>query len=145
MSTITLTEAQTLWVQSLRSGHYGQATNVLECVDTGSFCCLGVACQLFAPENRQVRGNRIFYGTYDPELEIDEIDDTEAPKSVQHRLGLRAADGALATEHLPEDLVAEMRKTFPNGQISLAGLNDLGWTFEQIADLVETHPQAVFK
>lgn len=40
-----------IWANALRSGHYKQANNQLRDHDNGGFCCLGVLCDLLAPED----------------------------------------------------------------------------------------------
>jgi hypothetical protein len=42
-------EVKTKWVEALRSGKYKQAEGVLRDED-GSMCCLGVLCDILAPE-----------------------------------------------------------------------------------------------
>lgn len=39
------------WVKALRSGEYKQTNYTLQ--DKRGFCCLGVACKLFVPEDKQ--------------------------------------------------------------------------------------------
>lgn len=40
------------WVKALRSGKYEQTTDRLQ--DNTGYCCLGVACKLFIPKNKQL-------------------------------------------------------------------------------------------
>lgn len=40
------------WVVALRSGQYKQSKHALQGFDNG-YCCLGVACKLFIPEEKQ--------------------------------------------------------------------------------------------
>lgn len=48
------------WVKALRSGNYKQTIGGLQ--DERGFCCLGVACDIFIPKNRQHRKNSFLVG-----------------------------------------------------------------------------------
>lgn len=103
-----------LWTDALRSGEYKQGTRRLQNED-GSFCCLGVLCDLFRKETGE-----------------DEWTPTE---------GDRCHDfmGACAT--LPEAVqdwagLGSNNPTMSNGR-SLAAINDKGASFTEIADLIE--------
>jgi len=49
--------------EGLRSGKYPQTTGRLQ--DDKGYCCLGVACELLMPKNRQARyDSRYLVGTY---------------------------------------------------------------------------------
>lgn len=57
----TKEQAQT-WANALRSGEYKQTVKQLQ--DDNGYCCLGVACKLFIPEQKQqfVENTNILFG-----------------------------------------------------------------------------------
>ncbi len=108
-------EAKALWIAALRSGVYTQAQGSLRSRD--AFCCLGVACDIFK------QGEEIWeYGVF------------------------KLAAGAVSSHamFLPECILARMGleekapRLFIRGEWhKLHNLNDGGFTFSQIADLIE--------
>lgn len=44
-------ELKAKWVKALRSGEYKQGRGYLRQVESNSFCCLGVLCDIIDPEN----------------------------------------------------------------------------------------------
>lgn len=44
------------WIDALRSGKYEQAVGMLQ--NDRGYCCLGVACEIFIPENKKRRNYR---------------------------------------------------------------------------------------
>lgn len=46
-------EAVQEWIDALRSGEYKQSRNRLQ--DANGYCCMGVACELFIPKEKQWR------------------------------------------------------------------------------------------
>lgn len=59
------------WIKALRSGAYKQAEGVLQ-ADKDKFCCLGVACKIFIPEDKikvnKNRGNSAYFEFHENEL-----------------------------------------------------------------------------
>lgn len=110
-----------LWIDALRSGLYQQTVGHLNQGD--NYCCLGVACEVYQQEvgdltivRSAIDGIRSYDG--DPKL---------LPEKVRKWLGLTANDGA-----------------YEEG--SLVSLNDSrGYSFEDIADLIETDPEGLFE
>lgn len=105
------------WTAALRSGRYPQGKRALLSTDDQGrqcFCCLGVACEVavqagvIAPPAD---------GSYGGEKNI-------LPTSVQEWLGLYDDAGITRTEHDSTSCLTELN-------------DDAGWTFEQIADLVD--------
>ena len=124
-----LNENAKKWVEALRSGKYEQGSGALKRrVDDGEyeFCCLGVACELFGSGIRQrVRDDGcVVYG-----------EDWETgwffslPPEVMRALGLSGHMGGFPTSL---------------GTETLAGLNDTGKTFAEIADIIESEPPGLF-
>ena len=116
------------WVAALRSGEYEQSAGFLQTKE--GYCCLGVLCDLhmrdtgdgewLPPEfavgqwRLRYRDDRGVDGEHTPPLGVQEWADMEDTPKVffRHRLG------------------TEMRD-------ALANLNDGGYTFAQLADLIE--------
>ena len=112
------------WVAALRSGEYRQGQEVLR-TENDEFCCLGVACELavdagIIPPPSWDDGYGFLY----------DVADTELPEKVRDWLGLHDTYGALSA-------VVDYDDDFATAD-TLIALNDVaGWTFQQIADVVE--------
>ena len=105
------------WVSALRSGDYQQTQNYLH-TDNG-FCCLGVLCDLYGKEHN-VEWN----------LAVAEDEDRNYYRFQDH------------TGRMPFSVVEWAGVEDCNPYIcgrSLATLNDMGSTFNEIADLIEEH------
>lgn len=123
------------WVEALRSGKYQQGTEYLLAVDEDGvqrFCCLGVLCDIipsvswFNPNDAsQVKA--VFRDSYSAE---------DLPFTLTTYVGLRSDAGVI-------DSGCEGLRHY-RGEPTLAALNDNGVTFAQIADLIETYPEAIF-
>lgn len=102
------------WLEALRSGDYPQTQDHLH--DGEGYCCLGVLCDLHRNGFRwkkQVGGHYLFGDDY------------------HHSTGL-------VIEPLSRQITKEGRGSeFDAAQDALVTLNDQGFTFEEIADIVE--------
>lgn len=119
-------------VRALRSGEYPQTRARLR---TGNgFCCLGVACDLYRKETARGRwaGN-----SFEIERESKRL---ALPTAVVEWLGV--------PDHMVRipatiDEIAELVGRPISGhdvcQTTLAQLNDLGFTFDEIATVIETY------
>lgn len=132
----TPAEVQAAWVKALRSGEFEQGTSRLasEGVTDGRvrYCCLGVLCELaYRAGVVEARGNHAREGTVF--LRFIEYDGmvTYPNRRVFEWAGIDAGLGG----------GGKVRPTAAPTAIagaSLAMLNDEeGWSFEQIADLIE--------
>ena len=110
-----MTPEQIQWIEALRSGRYEQGTIYLE--QDNKFCCLGVACDLFAKETRTIDEGLVKYAR---EAET-------APAKVVKILRLRNQFGHI--ENFDKDLT---------------DMNDGGKTFNEIADFIVSNPDRVF-
>lgn len=107
--------AEALLIKALRSGKYKQTRGQLRYDNT--FCCLGVACDLWGPE--EWRGYNGFGYDYES---------TRLTKPVMEWLGWTD----------PEGLILFMQKDGLGLMHSrLTTLNDDGLTFDQIADIIQ--------
>lgn len=103
------------WVAALRSGEYRQARGALRTTDN-RMCCLGVLCNLHAQAHPGIAAKEQDRRTY-----LD--NSANLPEQVVHWAGLLYDIG---------DEVSINGRTR-----SLAGHNDSGRTFAQIADAIE--------
>jgi hypothetical protein len=101
------------WVSALRSGEYQQTQRRLH--DENGFCCLGVLCDLYRKENQLEWEHSSYKDVY-------MFQDTVAflPLSV-----IEWSD------------IADSNPPVNDGDSSLANLNDTGFTFNEIADVIE--------
>jgi hypothetical protein len=126
------------WIAALRSGKYKQG---LQCLCAGDeFCCLGVACDLYAQEHdlkwspasnvAPVVGSLSLLGQA-----------SHLPIEVILWLGMQNAFG----RHWPQKMHGEEEEEGEEEETtSLSILNDLGKTFEEIADIIESEPDGLF-
>jgi hypothetical protein len=107
------------WITALRSNEYEQTTTYLR--TTEGFCCLGVLCDLYAKEHKDVDWDvdGDDYGFLD-EIQI-------LPLKVMQWAGLSHTD--------PHYVVADEETGERN--ITLSMVNDEGSSFEDIAQLIE--------
>lgn len=117
-----LTPVAKKWVQALRSGKYAQGPTVLRHIN--QYCCLGVLCEIA-------------------------VEDGIIPPSVPDRYG-RAIYGTTICL-LPSQLLAWSGLSTSDGrfwgketQNSLVELNDAGYSFSKIADIIESEPKGLF-
>jgi hypothetical protein len=103
------------WVKALRSGKYEQTKNVLYNADRNAFCCLGVACDISGLPPEKWHGS----------------DYTVLPQEVREKLNLSSNYGRFRFDGA--------------NYMSLVKCNDsLGYSFDQIADIIEAEPKGLF-
>ena len=115
------------WVAALRSGDYDQTKSFLR--DEDGFCCLGVACDLYAKETGGTarawrKSGRYYVFAIGSPHEVSAL-----PVPVMEWLGLRDQLGDY-------DPVVNMA--------SLSTRNDNGAEFAEIAYLIESEPKGLF-
>ena len=110
------------WVDALRSGEYSQARGRLK-DRCGNYCCLGVACELYRQE---VGGAWNCEHDFRPSKRGMPVQGS-LPSRVRNWLNLNENDGATAVGN------------------SLAVLNDNGASFAEIADVIESEPEGLFR
>ena len=107
------------WIEALRSGEFEQGQGALR--KGNQYCCLGVACELYRREHPDsvawdlIGLNMTFYGKH-----------STLPIRVRDWIGLRTIDGSYQ-------------------RVSLINMNDDGYTFEEIADVIESEPEGLFR
>jgi hypothetical protein len=129
------------WVEALRSGKYEQGNGYLR--QGGLYCCLGVACELFIEEhpNDLARelvpdyGDAFRYVTLHPAYKKEGDNGALAilPIIVKDWLGLTSTDG--------EFILGKADWKYNN----LTVLNDEGTPFTEIADIIESEPERMFR
>jgi len=102
------------WVSALRSGEYQQGQYCLR-TDNG-FCCLGVLCDLYGKENNVEWEPSTHYKNAYAFQDMATI----LPLSVMEWVG-----------------VGEGNPPVNGGPFTLGELNDKGFTFNEIADVIE--------
>ena len=132
-----------IWLDALRSGEYEQGRDRLRIEDT--FCCLGVACDLIEPLGWDYDD--------DPNLDtmvVREVFVDGLPGIVEIEVPSWGDFGSTDTGVLPflpeqvptngKDVPEEVARytNFNPGDL-IAGMNDTGRTFAQIADWIEAN------
>lgn len=115
------------WIDALTSGDYDQGRDVLHNAETNTFCCLGVACDLY---QKRVGGLAVRERPADPKNDTPACtsyngNDKSLPPRVKSWLGLRGAAGSTNGEALTE-------------------LNDGGKSFDFIAGFISGEPDGLF-
>ncbi len=120
------------WIAALRSGEYSQGDGKLRS-DKG-FCCLGVLCDLYAQEPF-TQGWK-FNGEYEESpLPMDywyfDGESEFLPESVMKWAGLSISNPIVKMNVEEED---EMSWSY---QDEISNLNDSGYSFTELADIIE--------
>lgn len=133
-------EIKQQWLAALRGGTYSQARSCLHKND--EFCCLGVLCDLVAPDKWiPAHGGTSVFGF---DVGAGDIERLTLPGFVMGACGF---PNGSPTIDVPKDNPMWTRlqardahgytSNFKEGKISLAALNDYGFSFAEIADLIE--------
>lgn len=157
MSEFKFTEDQLKWIEALESDQYKQTRNkIAERVDNEiHFCCLGVANELFVPEQRDEDETCVFYWE-----ENDHKNKILTVENVTEQLNLIKKSGQSNNEFSDDfikhvhDIISEKNDnqslrnhidTNKNLCKSLTFLNDkLGFTFKEIAETLRKFPDMFF-
>lgn len=126
-------EIKTKWLAALRGGKYKQGQQVLHNTDDNTYCCLGVLCEVMGlrkiprpiviDNEKGISVNGVDY-VHETSEEVLSKNERVLPSSLASMLGNEGQNPMV------EYVVGETRR-------SLAELNDHGWSFEQIADIIE--------
>lgn len=136
------------WIRALRSGRYRQGKHVLKAKSRNGVvqhCCLGVLCELYQNDRKRKKKQRLDVdadwssgGAYDlPDSTVIAAFDSDAvtlPERVRTWAGISEADGTFRDDTLV--FYTGKDKTPCKG---LAALNDNGWSFKRIADVIVKH------
>ena len=140
-------EIKARWVAALRSGEYPQAINRLRFED--GYCCLGVLCELAVADgvisNLGMGEDGGFLYGINPEGQMaggePETSTTVLPKAVIEWAGIERIDSGSPMVTADESWIPKLNlhtvKSPDELPSELAGLNDLGMSFTDIADIIE--------
>jgi hypothetical protein len=157
-------EARAKLVKALRSGEYTQAKGVLCALDKETHkpighCCLGVAEELYLPWGGElnvwggkVRGYdvAVYARPYPKKYEgMDPIQKVEGglSQAAMAHYGFRTSAGEFEIDDALRKQFPKLEKARKGDGLSsyLTNLNDTwGWTFAEIADLIEAEPRGLF-
>lgn len=127
-------EVKKTWIAALRSKKYTQGRCNLRTIDD-TFCCLGVLCELAVEQNvippatppiSWLRGGKNY--------EYEECDGY-LPTSVLN--WIQVEEGNVNTEHNNSMIVPGLKERDKLSDVTLTLLNDNGFSFDQIADIIE--------
>lgn len=119
-------EFKYMWTMMLRSGRYKQGRGYLHNITEGTYCCLGVACELDGTAERS--GTEIgFFNSF--EVETYDGSGRVLPSFMIYKYGFVGEPGVLPVDILYRDGTYNCP--------SLTQLNDNGFTFDQIADMID--------
>lgn len=118
-----------LWIEKLRSGEFEQGQRRLRNTDD-SYCCLGVACELYFTEHPDTAEWRV--GSEDVIFIVKGAPTASAalPQPVVEWLGMTNSWGSFTNED--------------GNTMDLTVMNDSGATFTDIADVIESEPKGLF-
>jgi hypothetical protein len=116
-------EVKEKWLAALRSGEIPQIKAVLAQVDGPGRCCLGVLCDLAVAEGVIPEPVKVRHASGVERLAYGYSATTVLPYRVMRWAGVPAAHPLVQTPDGKEE--------------GLAVLNDSGYTFAEIADLIE--------
>lgn len=111
------------WVAALRSGEYSQTKRRLH--DENGFCCLGVLCDVY---QKEVGDLDIFE---DNGMFVYNKQELTLPSKVLCWVGLNKENGRFINSEEKVDCLTQK--------------NDNGATFTEIADLIESEPEGLFR
>ena len=122
------------WVAALRSGEYQQSGGYLRTKD--GFCCLGVACDIYMDSNDgnewEKNGSGLPYYFFTGGGDMCKF---ALSSKVLDWLGLRNSTGEYYSS----------RTMDKSSQKFLTMANDDGNTFSEIADIIESEPNGLFR
>jgi hypothetical protein len=107
-------------VEALRSGKYEQTHSVLY-EGNNSYCCLGVACEISGLDEFKIINSNNEHYYFDKSGLL--------PEKVMDYYGFKDREGMFCLY---------------NSYYRLTSLNDTGFTFDQIADIIEYEPKGLF-
>ena len=133
------------WINALRGDKYKQAQGAL-CIpgkkdNQDKFCCLGVLCDLYKRSKANVRKVKWTLVELDPDNRGCSFggDTITLPYGVQKWAGLIQADPQIVIDDIREKYQSKLEESGAGDKdaIGLADLNDAGFTFKQIAKIIE--------
>lgn len=117
------------WLRALRSGEWKQGKQRLRSGD--EYCCLGVACTLAGIEGVLIEDEGGW--PHGPTYLFDD-DHLTLPARAQNWLGVEEGNPTLG---IPRQVAMDTLSDDTTWARDVASLNDEGFTFNQLADLIE--------
>jgi hypothetical protein len=117
------------WIAALKSGAYRQAKGILRKGDT--YCCMGVACDLISKEGWIEHDGGFGYSFPVEKGEIMSTQEYVLP-TIRRMYGGMGPLGIYVGGQFPDGAKATMNIK----QLALTGLNDMGATFDEIAEIL---------
>ena len=115
------------WLPALRSGGYRQGKRTLRSVDD-TFCCLGVACDIYSPDLWNRRDDNEFH-----EYVVDDnSSDAYLPYKVAEYIGISCEGSIKVHDRNHPDLPEPLKH-----MQTLVSINDAGFSFVDIANVIE--------
>lgn len=123
------------WIAQLRNGKYKQTKHRLHSSD--GFCCLGVLCDITNSNGWKLST------TVPPASTFEDVSAMTPSKMRAFEFGLRKSNGLFEPDEaflkvFPK--VAQCRAWNDFRQVALTDLNDEGFSFGEIADIIEYGP-----
>ena len=133
----TNTEIYHNWIAALKSGNYPKGLGYLN--HEGKYCCLGVACALYAGDaGVDVHRDPADITAYDDQL-------TTLPRPMMDFLGLRTPLGTFTFTELSQELQSKLLANVSEEFVtSLATINDHTDDFNIIIEILEERPPSLF-
>ena len=115
-----------LWIEALRSGKYTQTKEALK--ENDSYCCLGVACDLYRRQTKVGKWGKSKYDRSVPFFAGQSSHSGILPWPVANWLGITSRKGVVEIQNGTGSKMSVS---------SLDALNDAGMSFDEIADIIE--------
>jgi hypothetical protein len=120
-------EIKEQWVSALRSGKYKQGNGALRNIKD-EFCCLGVLCDIVAPEKWELNNKTLLYGI---DNKSKYLETAVLFSEIRELTGVELTcvgeygefEGSVSYNNIDHD--------------NLVSLNDEGMSFEEIANVIE--------
>src|SRR6476620_1710498 len=129
-------EIKQQWLQSLRNGEYIQGAGHLRNPQEGApstFCCLGVLCDLYHKSHiDSSKWEESTFIIHPLEGELRSLSSYYLPKRIIKWAGFTSEELADHASSSTDVWVKDEKA--PSGRRTLASLNDMGTTFQDIAD-----------
>lgn len=137
-------EIKKRWVEALRSGEYSQGKGALRAQSADSYCCLGVLCDLAVKDGAAgwvPYDQHSYLAVYHPSQDevyttLSRQDYLVLPQAIADWAGLRGVSPEISTDAVDDERLTDIDWDGTDF-VGLTNLNDGGFTFEQIADLIE--------
>lgn len=135
-------EIKERWIAALRSGEYSQSSGYLS-TDEG-YCCLGVLCEIALQDQVVIKTKDSSideHFVYTSKIDPVDRDTGVLPLAVVAWSGMpnRNPNITSTKEEVSPNIFSEFGNEYNEVTATLAGFNDNGATFEQIADLIEKY------